>query len=76
MPPTCSIVGKEESLNVKSWAMIQPSPFVYAPEAPELSGSYHKLQNAIAAIDLNHRSIGDAQFVVSSKIGICPHIVA
>jgi hypothetical protein len=69
-------MGKEESLNVNSWAMIQPSPFFYAPEARELSGGYHELQNAIAAINLNHRSIGDAQSVAFSKIGMCPHIVA
>jgi hypothetical protein len=56
--------------------MIQPSPFFYAPEARELSGDCHELQNAIAAVDLNHHSIGDAQFVVSRKIGICPHILA
>ena len=50
--------------------MIQPSPFFYGPEAPELSGGYNELQNAIAAIDLNHRSIGDAQFVVSKTISL------
>jgi hypothetical protein len=69
-------VGTEGSLNVKSWVMIQPSPFFYAPEARELSGDCHELQNAITAVDLNHHSIGDAQFVVSRKIRVCPHILA
>jgi hypothetical protein len=36
--------------------MIQISLFFYAPEARELSGDCHERQNAIVAMDLNHRS--------------------
>jgi hypothetical protein len=56
--------------------MIKPSLLLYTPETRDLIRGYHELQNAITAIDLNHPSSGDAQFVISSKMGICPHIVA
>jgi hypothetical protein len=42
--------------------MIQPFPYFYAPEVRELSGDCYELQNAIAAVDLNQHSIGDAQY--------------